>query len=312
MFGRNDMGPIFLKESSDLKRIEDSLNMLLKLSDAEGSNISCKIKDELAMAHVGAKGEDEIKYYLKNSGLDMIVLQDVNLEVGDLRAQIDFIVITRKKVYVIECKNLFGDIEIDSRCNWIRSHVKEGKQIREGIKSPITQNDIHLNVIKLLRQESRKNALTKEMFKKYFDTNYKSLVVLTSENSLLSISESVDDKLKDIVIRADQLTNKIKELDSTEKEINYSDKEMTQLANFFIENNKEGISPVANHLKELLDEFKEIRTLELANEFNSSPSDRCPNCGGYLKLKPVRKGERAGRYILGCSNYPNCKFIKNV
>ena len=57
------MGPIFLKESSDLKRIEDSLNMLLKLSDQEGSNISCKIKDELAMAHIGAKGEDEIKYY---------------------------------------------------------------------------------------------------------------------------------------------------------------------------------------------------------------------------------------------------------
>jgi restriction system protein len=38
----------------------------------------------------------------------------------------------------------------------------------------------------------------------------------------------------------------------------------------------------------------------------------CPRCGGSLVHRVSKKGEFAGRPFLGCSNYPKCKYIKNV
>ena len=36
----------------------------------------------------------------------------------------------------------------------------------------------------------------------------------------------------------------------------------------------------------------------------------CPNCGGVLIERTARKGMNAGNQFLGCSNYPDCRFIK--
>ena len=41
-------------------------------------------------------------------------------------------------------------------------------------------------------------------------------------------------------------------------------------------------------------------------------TDICPRCGGKLVLRIASKGERKGKRFLGCSNYPKCKYIKNL
>lgn len=46
--------------------------------------------------------------------MPMVVLHDIYLEDGDLSAQIDYLVFTRKLCCIIECKNLYGDIEINN------------------------------------------------------------------------------------------------------------------------------------------------------------------------------------------------------
>lgn len=38
----------------------------------------------------------------------------------------------------------------------------------------------------------------------------------------------------------------------------------------------------------------------------------CPRCGGKLVLRVSRKGANCGKKFWGCSNYPKCKYIKNV
>lgn len=51
--------------------------------------------------------------------MDMYVLQDIYIETEDGRgAQIDFIVITEKITFFIECKNLVGNIDVDSKGNF--------------------------------------------------------------------------------------------------------------------------------------------------------------------------------------------------
>jgi hypothetical protein len=38
----------------------------------------------------------------------------------------------------------------------------------------------------------------------------------------------------------------------------------------------------------------------------------CPKCGGALRLLMQRWGPDPGSQFLGCSNYPRCKFTKNI
>ena len=38
----------------------------------------------------------------------------------------------------------------------------------------------------------------------------------------------------------------------------------------------------------------------------------CPICNGYLVLRTATKGKNAGSQFYGCSNYPKCKYTKNV
>jgi hypothetical protein len=40
----------------------------------------------------------------------------------------------------------------------------------------------------------------------------------------------------------------------------------------------------------------------------------CPECGGKLVRKPVRKGPRAGKHLLGCENYKaiGCGYCVNI
>ena len=41
-------------------------------------------------------------------------------------------------------------------------------------------------------------------------------------------------------------------------------------------------------------------------------TDICPYCGGKLVLRTAKQGPYAGNQFYGCSNYPKCKYIKNI
>ena len=38
----------------------------------------------------------------------------------------------------------------------------------------------------------------------------------------------------------------------------------------------------------------------------------CPRCGGHLVLRTAKRGKYAGNQFYGCSNYPNCHYIRNL
>ena len=107
------------------------------------------------MVKAGIIGEDNILFELKNSGMDMVVLHDLYIEsVSGASAQIDFLVLTPKINFVLECKNLFGNIEINSKGDFIRTIRCGGRYYKEGIYSPITQNQRHLQVLNECRNEN--------------------------------------------------------------------------------------------------------------------------------------------------------------
>ena len=107
------------------------------------------------MVKAGIIGEDNILFELKNSGMDMVVLPDLYIEsASGASAQIDFLVLTPKINFVLKCKNLFGNIEINSKGDFIRTIRCGGRYYQEGIYSPITQNQWHLQVLNECRNEN--------------------------------------------------------------------------------------------------------------------------------------------------------------
>ena len=46
--------------------------------------------------------------------------------------------------------------------------------------------------------------------------------------------------------------------------------------------------------------------------FGSAISEKCPWCGAQLVLRTAKKGSSAGHNFYGCSNFPKCKYIKNI
>lgn len=218
--------PVFLKEESDAVEFIAKLKELQEKATGEVKN---RIEREIKLASIGEMGENNIAFELKNSGMPMYVMHDIHFEIDGLSAQIDYIVVTRKITFLIECKNLIGNIEIDSNGNFIRSYELNGRNIKEGIYSPITQNQRHLEILKQLKRESKSNIVLKMFVDKYFDEKYKSIVVLANPKTVLN-ARYAKREIKQMVIRADQLNNYIKNTYQESKQPALNDKELKESA----------------------------------------------------------------------------------
>ncbi len=246
------IGPVFLKEDSSAQVYVEKLN---RLKEKAQGDLKLEIEKQIAYAQYGMIGESNIAFELKNSNMDMYVLHDIYLEYDDLSAQIDYIIITRKGVYVIECKNLIGNIEVNNRGEFVRTYELLGRRIKEGIYSPITQNSRHMNILKAVGLSSKTNFVSKMLYEKSFNDYYKSLVVLANPKTVLNIKYATKD-IKEQIVRADQLISKIKECDSKVKDTEFTQKNMLDIANSILDKNDTSRSDYARKYEELLQKLE--------------------------------------------------------
>lgn len=251
------IGPVFLKEASDTSEFIEKMQALQ--TQVEGAARQ-EIAKQIKLAQYGELGEQNIAYELRNSGMDMYILHDIYLEWKDLSAQIDYIVVTRKRVYVIECKNMIGNIEIDYNGNFIRTYELLGKKIKEGIYSPITQNQRHLQVIKEIGLE-KKNFLNKIIFDSIFDKTYKAIVVLANPKTYLN-TRYAPKEVKQQVIRADQLIAYMKKMDSQVNENDMSEKSMQEIAHSLLQKNMPERSDYAKKYENMAQQVKNNEQLK--------------------------------------------------
>lgn len=218
--------PIFLKEDSD------NTHHIARLKELQ-YQATGKVKDDIAreitLASYGEVGEQNIAFELKNAGMPMYIIHDLRLEFEELSAQIDYVVVTRKLIFFIECKNLYGNIDIDNQGNFVRNYPWNGRTVKEGIYSPITQNQRHLEVYKQLCRSNKKSLIMRIGFDKCFDKFHKSIVVLANPKTVLN-AKYANKEVKGKVIRADQLIAYIKNAEKQSKELASSEKGMKELA----------------------------------------------------------------------------------
>lgn len=323
--------PVFMKANSNALAQLNELQAYMNIAPA---SIQSQIENDIRFLKSGIVGEENIAYELRNSHMPMIVLHDLYYQYGDLSAQIDYLIVTRKLIFVVECKNLIGDIEINNRGEFIRTIDYNGKKKKEGIYSPITQNQHHMEIIKKVRTESRSNFITKAIFEKVFDDRYRSIVVLANPKTVLNAKYAKSD-IKRKIIRADQLVEYIKHCNNESRMEYMSAQQMEEIGLFFLERNE--MNPVdyiekyriqAKQLEEERIKSQDIikpdiqENSKYSKPINKKPEQTteekqvhkdlvCQKCGSPMVKRIAKKGANQGKEFYGCSNFPKCRFIVN-
>lgn len=241
---------IFLKEDSNLERqIEE-----LKVERNKNLYYRDKIDYDIRMLEIGLQGEKEISYELKNSNIGMYVLHDITIEYEDLKAQFDYIIITKGYIYLVECKNLIGNIYVDSNGQFIRKYEYKGKKYTEAIYSPYTQIVRNMNILKK-RWINKNSKLRVAIQGKYFDTLwYKPIVVLSNSKSILN-TKNAPKEVRSNTLRIDELNNYIaRDLEKYNKDLLSNKKIMEELANSFLTSNTSNFNNIANKYKERVED----------------------------------------------------------
>lgn len=226
--------PVFLKEDGDAQAQLEKLKELEPKLNADGKE---KIRQDIKCLEYGIQGENAIAFELKNSHMPMFILHDIYLEDGDLSAQIDYMVFTKKLTFIIECKNLYGDIEINSNGDFIRTMTFNGRKKKEGIYSPVTQNRRHMDLVKKIKVDAQSNFIFKKAMAKIFDSTYRSIVVLANPKTILN-SRYAPKEIKNQVIRVDQLIAYIKEQNKNSKETESDDSDLKAIAESLLRRHK--------------------------------------------------------------------------
>lgn len=248
---------IFLKEDSTLeKQIEELESIKSKLKYTNDIN------KDIALLKKGLQGEKDIAFELKNSNLGMYVVHDVTIPFEDLKAQIDYVIVTRGFIYLVECKNLIGNITVSHTGEFVREYELNGKKYKEAIYSPYTQACRHMEILKK-RWISKNNKLMVKIQEKNFDTLwYKPLVVISNPKSIVNIKYAPKE-IKSHVVRVDQLLNYIKnDINNYDRDLLAKQKDMKSSADFFVEVNTNEYTSLAKKYEMYISNDKKETTKE--------------------------------------------------
>jgi len=299
--------PIFLKE---FDAENNQLNDLIKLSNKVKSNKKEYIDKDIRLLKQGLEGEQSVYYELKNSFLPMLCFHDIRLEYEGYVAQFDFILITKKCIFVLETKALNGDIEITHDGDFVRIiRNRYGKFIKkEGMYSPISQNERHVNILR--------EILSKEKLISTFDI--KSVVVMANPKSIIN-KEKCPKAIKENIYKYDQVNTLIKKvLDDEKNSRDLLEKYLYAIGNYLIDNNKpitfNNMSKYSLAEEDFKDDSleKKIKNEEINNLSADKENKQYIECKDIIEIKTAEKVEEKIVYNLETKTKEKNNITNNV
>ncbi|MBQ4900749.1 NERD domain-containing protein [Paenibacillus sp. Marseille-P2973] len=236
LFGqkRTVLSPTFVKDfSKDNNQLSALTELLNKIVDGEKKD---SIERDIKFLKYGLDGENNVYFELKNSFLPILCLHDVRVSYEDYVAQLDFVVISSKFICILETKKLSGNISIDQDGNFIRTMKNRfGKEYKEGIYSPITQNKRHVDILK--------HVLSKEL--KINNMPILSLVVMANPKTIIK-KYKCPAEIEKSLIKYDQIKATLEKYQNVKaNQYDLSEKDMFDIANLLVRLN----TPIAMDLE---------------------------------------------------------------
>ena len=291
--------PIFLKNDSslvtDLERFQQ-----LKISSPQ--SMQDILNKEEALLKAGIAGEKNIEYELSQARYPMAVLHDLYLVHEGQAAQIDYLVVTRGCTFVLESKNLVGEITVDNKGEFTRKITVGNRYYKEGIYSPVTQNKRHLDLLKDIVVSHQSNFLKKSLVSNHFNDFHKGVVVFANSKCVIN-DRYAPKEIKQQLIKADRIVAYMHEINSKLDPADISsEKEMMSKAEGILKLNQ----------KNPTDYLTKFERMIVDNDKGNAEIPKCPKCGAPMVKRIAKKGMNAGREFYGCSRYPECNGIVNI
>lgn len=237
---------------------------------------------EIAESIIVSIIEKEIK-----KGLYGYVLHNLYLpKVDGGTTEVDVVLICTKGVYAIESKNYSGYIFGDEQQRYWTVTLNAGRDLvgfrqieKHKFYNPIWQNNTHIRYLQ--------NVLGKKI-------PIESIIIFSDHCTFKSLSYDIN---KVTIMHLVSLKHYISSMRDLSEDILSQDR-VDYLYNTLLPYTKS-------------DEEKKQSHISYVNELQNNPT-RCPRCGGNLVIRTAKKGSNAGRQFYGCSNYPKCKYTRNV
>ena len=197
--------------------------------------------------------------------------------------EIDIIFITRSGVFVLEVKNYIGYIFGDEhREQWVKTVYKGknwigmNKTEKQYFYNPIWQNKNHIRYLK-----------------NYLDENIQffSGIVFSGDCEIKDINIY---SVETFVCHKDDLIKVVKKVIKAYPKV---------LSNKDIDDLYSKLKSLDGTKRVQKDHVKAIKNIE---------KGRCPLCGGKLVDRTAKRGNNTGNQFYGCSNYPECKYTRNI
>lgn len=261
--------------------------------------------------------------------------------------EIDVLMLCSKGVFVFESKNysgwIFGD---EKQPNWYQTlSIGYGESQKEQFYNPVLQNRTHIEHLKSLLGEQvpmrsiivfsdrctlksvQIRSADVRVINRYDVASVVSEICNQVSSDLLSASEiaNIYDILYpftqvDAVAKAQHIENihiknvsqsncqneptdvQIRQPESIQTTVEEEQKTETamKIQCGTVENKDDGEHPTTSEIESVKQDNEEGQVL------------KCPKCGGKLVLRIATKGANVGNRFYGCSNYPRCKYIKNL
>lgn len=246
--------PIVVKEATEvIQRIEQYKNVLNKTADPVEMN---RINEQIKLLELGLKGEKSVLFELQNAFLPLHILHDVRIVHNDFKAQIDFVVLTRKFILLIEVKNYYGNILINEKDEFVRQVYKGNKLVfQEGFYSPVRQVERQAEVFEAYMKEM--GAVTR--------TPIKSVVVFTNNRTVIN-TKKASKHVQDKIVRVDGLVNFIKQELEKDSPVKFMDNRMQEMSDYI----------KASHVELIVDEIDVVEQKLLQETLHEQPAHDSP------------------------------------
>ena len=210
-------------ERIEIFRANDMLNYsvrkLMEKQKTETSPLKNNaINYQILLYKIGEIGENKVLDELKYSFYPMHIFKDISINIGEFQCQIDFVILTKKSMYLIECKNTKFNVKIDKTGSFYL--INEGKKNR---------------TFSVLNQIERQKMILEQLDLGVEIKEMHPIVVYANEETGIEIEDK--DALRGIdVINLDRLNSLIREKEKDLKEI-YTAEEIEKIKNSLINPN---------------------------------------------------------------------------
>ncbi|KSU89231.1 MULTISPECIES: NERD domain-containing protein [Bacillales] len=242
--------PILVKEATESNQlIEQSKQEIANTVDEKQSK---SLHEKIKLLELGLKGENSVLFELQNSFMPIHILHDVRIVHNDLKAQIDFVVLTRKFILLIEVKNYYGNILVNEKDEFIRQVYKGNRlAFQEGFYSPVRQVERQVEVFESYMRDM--GAVTR--------TPIKSVVVFTNNRTVIN-TKKASKHVKEKLLRVDGLVAYIKQELEKSSPVRFMDNRMKEMSDYI----------KATHF-ELIDDETDLVEMKLLEETISTQNE---------------------------------------